>query len=419
MTRIACVALVLLGASTATADAIDYRLIEIRHLTPGARVAWSPDGSRIAFDRRGDDGFYDLWTMLPDGSDQTCLSCEHPELPRERHIGQPVYHPNGEWLVFQVEKEDHHGRGHSNPGHGLYNDLVALHLASNRVYALTDVRDGHDGTAQGGTLHPVFSHDGTRLLWTDLEDLCLECGPIGDWRMLIADFVVVDGVPALQNVVEHQPGENGHWYETHGFGPDDSWIYFSGNTTGTFELFSDINRMNLADSPSYERLTFTAGPRVQEPGAYDEHAHFTRDFDAFVWLNDEVGRAEYWIADADGSDRYKLTGFNVPGTPEYELVGGAHSVPSDNAWNPRPPEGREQLVAFVQVDWSPLARSRIRDEIFLIELARDPGGGGPRPELLRTRSRGCAIVPAATSSTPALAVLAIVLARRRRPRTLA
>ena len=75
---------VLALASTAVGDARDYRLIEIRHFAHGARVAWSPDGTHIAFDRRGDDDLYDLWVMNADGSEQRCLSCDHPDLPIDR-----------------------------------------------------------------------------------------------------------------------------------------------------------------------------------------------------------------------------------------------------------------------------------------------------------------------------------------------
>jgi Tol biopolymer transport system component len=414
-----CVLVLLALASPAAADAIDYRFLEIRHVAEGARVSWSPDGRTIAFDRAGEDGLYDLWLMRPDGGDQRCLSCEHPDFPAGRQIGQPVWHPSGEWLVVQVEKADHHADMHSNPGHGIYHDLWALNLATDRAYPLTDVSDGHDGTPQGGTLHPVFSHDGTRLLWSDLEDYCAGCGVVGDWRMLLADFVPGDP-PALANVTEHQPGENGHWYETHGFGPDDSWIYFAGNTAGTWELWSDINRLSLADG-SLERLTRTAGPRVDEDGAYDEHAHFTRAFDAFVWLNDENNRGEYWIADADGSDRYELTGFNVEGTPEHELVGGRRSVAADNSWNPLPPEGREQLAAYIMVGWDPIARENIEDMIVVVELAHDAGGGGTRPEIARApRNRRCSASAVGAGAgegviTAMLALLGSVRSLRRRP----
>ena len=53
-----------------------------------------------------------------------------------------------------------------------------------------------------------------------------------------------------------------------------------------------------------------------------------------------------------------------------ELVDGLWSMPSDNAWNPHPPPGREQLLLYLQVDFNPLQNVSRRNEIFLIEFAR-------------------------------------------------
>jgi hypothetical protein len=401
--------------SIALADARDYRLLEIRRIAEGGRVAWSPDGSVIAFDRRGEGGFWDLWTMRPDGTEQVCLTCDRADLAGERQIGQPAWHPSGEWIAIQIEKADHRGGGHPNPGQGRWHDLYVLHVPTGALSALTDVSDGEDGTPSGGTLHPVFSHDGARLMWTDMQDYCAGCGIAGDWRILVADFETDGARARVENTIAYEPGENRHWYETHGFGPDDSWIYFAGNLIDQGELNSDIHRMSLADPDAFERLTFTGGHRADEPGGYDEHAHFTRDFDAFVWLNDEAGRAEYWIANADGSDRFQLTGFNVEGTIEHELAGDGRIVPSDNSWNPAPPDGREQLAAYAQLDWNPLTNTPDTEAIFVLEFAREPGGGGPRQELVdAARRRGCAAAPNGRSGSIGWIAVAIALAARKR-----
>ena len=45
-------------------------------------------------------------------------------------------------------------------------------------------------------------------------------------------------------------------------------------------------------------------------------------------------------------------------------------MPSDNAWNPQPPQGKEQLVLYVQVGFNVLTNVSSRNEIFLIEFAR-------------------------------------------------
>lgn len=37
-------------------------------------MAWSPMGDIISFDRRGDDGYYDVWIMNIDGSEKQRLT---------------------------------------------------------------------------------------------------------------------------------------------------------------------------------------------------------------------------------------------------------------------------------------------------------------------------------------------------------
>jgi len=44
----------------------------------GGRVSWSPDGQWILFDKLGEDGYFDIWLMRPDGTDRTCLTCDVP-----------------------------------------------------------------------------------------------------------------------------------------------------------------------------------------------------------------------------------------------------------------------------------------------------------------------------------------------------
>ncbi|MGD2186038.1 MAG: hypothetical protein PVI71_07920, partial [Desulfobacterales bacterium] len=54
----------------------------VRILTPdGGRLSWSRKSNKIAFDRLGRDGYFDLWLMKPDGTGQINLTSNHPILP--------------------------------------------------------------------------------------------------------------------------------------------------------------------------------------------------------------------------------------------------------------------------------------------------------------------------------------------------
>lgn len=331
-------------------DPPPYELVGMTLLTEdGGRVDWSPDGQAIAFDRLGDDGKWDLWLMDADGGDAECLSCEHPDLP-SGDMGQPAWHPSGEWLVFQVESPDHPTDAMpTHPGAGVYNDLMLMRMEDRAVFMLYDVADG-TGDDKGGTLHAVFSHAGDKLLFTDYQRSCWTC-PVGDWQIALADVVLDGDAPRLGDRVNYEPGEKQLWYETHGFGPDDSWIYFSAATEGQNFLSSDLVRMDLDTAPAYQRITTTAGFQAREYWAYDEHAKLSPAGDAIIWLSDESGVAEYWMANPDGSGRFQLTAVNTAGHAHAALVNDLYSVPSDNAWNPAAAEGTAQALGFVQVDF--------------------------------------------------------------------
>ncbi len=61
--------------------------------------AWSPDGSRIAFQADRDGAQFDLWIMDADGTGQTRLTTNVNE---DR---SPAFSPDGDWLAFDSDRE--------------------------------------------------------------------------------------------------------------------------------------------------------------------------------------------------------------------------------------------------------------------------------------------------------------------------
>ncbi len=295
----------------------------------GGRVSWSPSGDLIAFDRKGDDSFYDVWTMKPDGSQQRCLTCDVPGLPG-KNMGQPAWHPSGEYIVFQAEKAEHPGGFgsyfRSSPGVGVYNDLWLITADGSRAFQLTNVPE------QGGVLHPQFSHGGTKLLWAQM------LSPAGrkligdEWALELADFVSADGEPRIEKIRTFQPG-GPVFYETHGFSPDDSKIIFSGNLDGQPLWAIDIYTMDL-QTQQVVNLTGT-------PDQWDEHAHFSPSGNKIVWISSrdcdcdpsKPGdvRTDLWIMNADGSGKTRLTHFSDRSFPEGA---GKVVLAGDNDWSP-------------------------------------------------------------------------------------
>jgi Tol biopolymer transport system component len=377
------------GSVTAQA-APDYEVVSITTLTTdGGRVDWSHDGEWIYYDHLEPDGFWDVYRIHPDGTGNECITCDRPELPN-RNQGQPEMHPDGRYLVFQAEKAEHVGRvgdTATSPGHGYYNDLWALDLETGSSHQLTDVRSGFPA---GGSLHSHFSNDGTKLLWSDLERYD---GRFGDWQLAVADFVTSPS-PHLQNYRYYNPGPQPIWLEAHGWGPDNSWIYFTCTpVAGMDDNNQDICRMDFSHPTEVTRLTFTSGlseqrsrgarerrskgaeenaplhlrtsaPLPIEPGEWDEHAHLSPLHDAFSWMSstpygtESTGpygqwlRTEIWLMNVDGSDQRRMTFFN-----DTEDV-----IVADNDWNTAA-TGNQQLVATM------FMRDRNETHIKIVEFS--------------------------------------------------
>ncbi|HEY64829.1 MAG TPA: hypothetical protein G4O02_09685 [Caldilineae bacterium] len=361
-----------------SADAADYTRGDLILLTDdGGFPDWSPDGSKIYFSRVMEDGYYDVWRMNPDGTGQECLTCGHPRLPN-KHQGNPRVHPSGRYVVFQVEKAQHQfviGKTLTSPGIGRYNDLWALDLETGEVYQLTDVSpEGVSGSIIGD-----FNRAGTKLLWTHIEGRTDE---FDDMALAVADFVTTP-VPHLENITYYNPGPDPGWMEAHGWGPDDTWIYFSCTPfAGMTDMSMDICRMDFRNPTEVTRLTFTSGlKKKKEEAAWDEHANLSPLNDAFVWMSSQPYgipsstskivnelKADLWIMDVNGGNPRRLTFFNDPGSPDYT---GERAIVSENAWSP---DGT-QVVMRVQ-----FRDSTKPNRIYLLRLNREVATPSPTPE---------------------------------------
>ncbi len=343
---------------------------------------WSWSGNNlIAFDRVGTDEFFDVYQMTPQGTDIICLT-EYPGVVPQKHNGQPAWHPSGNYIVFQAEKDvnfdpnDQHYQDSefSKPGMGWNCDLWCVDLRDMSFTRLTNLptrKTFFDTTHTSGVLHPHFSHDGTRLLWSE----CLngeadigDRGNWGQWRLNLSKFVVDTSGPRLDSTIYFERGEfgDGTFYESHGFSPDDSLVIFSGNLQPEqHQGYLDIYTIHVR-SHELTRLTFTT------EDVWDEHAHYSPNgqnivricsegyaFDPDQWQN--TMKTDYWLTDEDGQNGVRLTYFNDPMHPEYT---GARVIVADNSWSP---EG-DKLIACAACfsDTTPFAK------IFMIEFAESP-----------------------------------------------
>ena len=308
------------------AQGIDVKLSDFRGR--GGRVDWSTTGEFVVFDRKGNDGGFDLY-FTRDFKSEQCLTCNHPDLPNQkRNYGQPVIHPSGRFIVFQAEKQKH---GFiiplaTNPGAGVFNDIWIYDLQTKRAKPLLVVSNNK----HSGVLHPQFSKDGKQLSWSEMyrgANFKVAGQHAGSWKLKVASF----SPSGLTNIKEYQPGEE-VIYENHGFSHDGKWLYFSSNMqrSRAVNLNTDIHKIHLL-SGKLVRLTHQG---------YNEHAHISPDGKYIVWMS-SVGNGktydyyrvgtDYWIMNIDGSNKRRLTHLNKPGHKHFR---GRYAIAADFAWDP-------------------------------------------------------------------------------------
>ncbi|MBU7047563.1 MAG: PD40 domain-containing protein [Theionarchaea archaeon] len=191
----------------------------------GKSLDWCPTNNLIACGKMGDDSYYDVCIMNPDGSDERILTTSGCP---QKHNGNPVWHPSGEYIAFTSQNEDavcDECDRVAIPGRGINCNLWVVTKDGSTFWQLTNYPSS--ATNPKGVIHPQFSHDGKRLLWA--ERLQNKRGtPWGEWVLKVADFVIEDEC-YLKNIQSYQPGESLRFYESHAFSKDDTKILFSGN----------------------------------------------------------------------------------------------------------------------------------------------------------------------------------------------
>jgi Tol biopolymer transport system component len=297
-------------------------------------VDWDKSGSNlIAYDKKGANGYYDVWLMTPAGVDVTSLTAGNASLPG-KHAGNPAWHPGGKLIVFQAERATFPTDSSATPGLGIGNDLWFARADGSQFWRMDTVTVG--GYARPpGILHPHFSHAGTLLTWAEYVG---PSGTFGEWRLKLADFsLAANGTPSVSNVRTYNPGNGQNLFETHTFSPDDTRFLY----TSTKDSFLEIYSFEVATGIS-TRLT-------NDPAAWDEHAQYTPDGQSIIWMSSHglttVGSTyptDYWAMDANGANTRRISWFNLSGHQHY--LGQTPTVAGDFAWSP---DGT-QMVGYVQ-----------------------------------------------------------------------
>jgi Tol biopolymer transport system component len=291
----------------------------------GGRIDWSPNGEWIAMDRKQKDGYYDIFLIRADGTEERCLTDNTKGQLASGNNGQPAFDPSGRFLVFQSQKRAGVGRWGrdiaSTPGLGMHSNLWLLDLDNSSFHQLTDTPNTDDS----GVLHPHFSKDGTKLSWSE----CYK----GDWRLMIADF---SGRPlALSKVKSFKPCGN-TFYENHGFSGDGQKLVFTSGNDKKLLTTTKIFQLNLESGEHRELAS----------GQYNEVAHYTPRGQHIVWMTSRDNRnhgTDYWVMDPDGNNKRRVTDFN---NPKLKSFRGKAIIAADHSFSP---DGL-RFAAYLQTD---------------------------------------------------------------------
>lgn len=225
--------LLLISNSFVSAQFTNNKLIDTVYtfVEMGGRIDWCKKTNKIAFDKMNRKT-WDIYTINQDGSDSVNLTSDMDSVvisgelvEKWQQKGHPVWHPNGKHIVFQVNN-----RHASNPPKmsewlplGGNSDLWIMNADGSNKTKLTNNPAGY------GVLHPVFSNDGTKIIWGEKYSSDADGGNFGAWYIVLANFLVdEENNFSIKDTVRIQPF-GPIWYESNDFAFDDKGFYFSSN----------------------------------------------------------------------------------------------------------------------------------------------------------------------------------------------
>jgi Tol biopolymer transport system component len=264
---------------------------------------WSKTKNLLAYNAKGTDGVYHVYTVKSDGVDAVQLGAGSASFP-QRSTGTPVWSPSGAFIAFVAEKSNHPGSSvTATPGWGSYSDLWVANADGSHARQLTDVATDKDH----GTIIPEFSPDGRLLEWTERTKAAKALDPnrfAGFWAIKVADFNVgPDGTPALSNVRTVSPTGDA-FNETGGFSADSSSLVFT----------SDFETHNFWSNQIYRYdLNSGATTRLTRGNSYNEHPRYTPDGQV-LWMTNAGNPShgtDWWTMGPDGSNPQRLSDFNA------------------------------------------------------------------------------------------------------------
>ena len=299
--------LIVLSAHAAVAQ-----VVATPFLANGGRVSWYKGSAHdlIAFDAVTDATTLntEVYTINPDRSSPFCVTCSAGL--RKGFVGQPVWHPNGEHLVIQVENDNSAHIVYNHMAWGMDNDLWIIRrdgTGAERIWATPP---------KHAALHPHFNADGSKIMFAERAPLSSPPqNPWTNWRIRIADVDLSrPGLEKLSNVVTLTPNGPG-FYETHEFTNDGRIIY--SHTPGAQAFVDDVYSATIDGSDPINLLN--------SPGSWDEFGYLSPYNQAMAFISSRFDpnsgtalnlRTELYIK-LPGGEPQRITFYNRTSTDKF------------------------------------------------------------------------------------------------------
>jgi Tol biopolymer transport system component len=267
---------------------------------------WNAATKTVAYGRTEKNGQFH--TFISDGDGRNERRVAFAAWRDDRHQFPAAWHPSGKYLVMLVEKSEHEGSSvHAIPGYGAYTDYWLVTRDGTQAWKLYELPDGYDHAIT----HAAFSPDGSKFVWTErvkaprLLDLNLFAGA---YVFNVSDFVATPQ-PHLANTRHIVPGGVDQGGEIESIAADNKTIAFY-STYVTKNLFA--SRIYTMDIESGAIRELTTESFAQAPT-------FTPDGKSIVYMTGaqadifplQLQGADWWIMNADGSNKRRLTLMNV------------------------------------------------------------------------------------------------------------
>lgn len=290
--------------------------------------AISPRGDFIAASELDKAGVYQVYVGRAGSANFACISCaERTGVPRlDRNKPMLSWHLSGEWLVVGVEENQHDNAWMPRSWQrGLLQSGIWLNIwittpNGDRWTQITDFRKSRAAPSDG-FVGVAFTPDGRTAVWAEIIDGNVFANAFGVWRLIAAEFQVVNGKPGFANRRDITPA-GARWVEPGNFAPDGKRLLISADIGMPDAQGQDQYTLDIV-SGEVRNLTNT-------PGVWDEHGLFSPDGRSILFMSSYPYRSrprshqvanlktEFMLMNDDGSNLRQLTYFNAPSHPESQ-----------------------------------------------------------------------------------------------------